>query len=129
MTQTTSGGPEQQFKAFLAQGRFMVQRSRSTGRHVFYPRLAIPGSGETDLEWVPASGRGTVYAITVNRKREGSHNVALIDLAEGVRMMSTLPSVETLPIGAPVHARIETLHGEPAVVFYPDTHSPDGGPA
>nr|NKR04616.1 hypothetical protein [Escherichia coli] len=36
-------GPEAQFKAFLAEGRFMIQRSRSTGRHVFYPRGAVPG--------------------------------------------------------------------------------------
>ena len=42
-------GPEAQYLAFLAQGRFMLQRSASTGRHVFYPRTQVPGSGETDL--------------------------------------------------------------------------------
>lgn len=119
MTETASPGPEQQFKAHLAAGRFMIQRSRTTGRHVFYPRLAIPGSGETDLEWVPASGRGTVYSITVNRKKEGSYNVALIDLAEGVRMMSHVAGVETVAIGTPVFARIEEMNGMPAVVFHP----------
>ena len=62
-------GPEAQFKAYLAEGRFMIQRSRSTGRHVFYPRVAAPGTGETDLEWVPASGDGTIYSITLNRTR------------------------------------------------------------
>lgn len=75
-------GPEAQYLAFLAQGRFMLQRSRSSGRHVFYPRQLVPGSGETDLEWVPASGLGTLYAITVNRSRGGNHNVALVDLDE-----------------------------------------------
>ena len=112
-------GPEQTFKAFLAEGRFMLQRSRSTKMHVFYPRLALPSSGETDLEWVEASGRGTVYSVTVNRQREGSYNVALIDLDEGVRMMSRVMGVETINIGAPVQARIETLNEMNAVVFYP----------
>lgn len=113
-------GPEQQFKAYLAEGRFMIQRSRSTGRHVFYPREVVPGTGETDLDWVEASGRATVYSITVNRKKDGSHNIALIDLEEGVRMMSHIRGVETLPIGAPVTARIEMLNDQLAVVFYPE---------
>jgi uncharacterized OB-fold protein len=110
-------GPEAQFKAYLAEGRFMIQRSRSTGRHVFYPRIAVPGGGETDLEWVAASGDATIYAITVNRAREGSYNIALVDLAEGPRMMSRIEGVETAPMGARVKARIAALDGEPALVF------------
>lgn len=57
--------PEQEFREFLASGRFMIQRSRSTGGYVFYPRVAEPGTGATDLEWVEASGRGTVHSYTV----------------------------------------------------------------
>jgi uncharacterized OB-fold protein len=110
-------GPEAQFKAYLGEGRFMIQRSRSTGRHVFYPRIAVPGSGETDLEWVEASGEATVYSITVNRTREGAYNIALIDLAEGPRLMSRVEGVETAPIGARVKARIAAIAGEPALVF------------
>lgn len=110
-------GPEARFKAFLAEGRFMLQRSRSTGQHVFYPRIAVPGSGETDLDWVAASGDGIVYAITTNRAREGSYNVALVDLAEGPRMMSRIEGVETVAIGTRVRARIAPIDGEPAIVF------------
>jgi len=110
-------GPEAQFKAYLAEGRFMIQRSRSTGRYVFYPRVAVPGSGETDLEWVPASGEGTVYSITVNRTREGSYNIALVDLAEGPRLMSRIEGADTAPIGTRVKARIASIEGEPAIVF------------
>lgn len=106
MTQSAGKGPQAEYEAFLRQGRFMLQRSRSTGEHVFWPRVVTP-SGATDLEWVEASGDGTVHAITVNRKREGAYNVALIDLAEGPRMMSTLPGVETAPVGTRVRARIE----------------------
>ena len=52
--------PEQEYLAHLAQGRFMLQRSASSGGYVFYPRVAEPGTGATDLEWVEASGRGVV---------------------------------------------------------------------
>ena len=110
-------GPEAQFKAYLAQGKFMIQRSRSTGRHVFYPRVAVPGSGETDLEWVPASGDGTIYAITINRTREGGYNIALVDLEEGPRLMTRIEGVDTVAIGTRVKARITPIDGEPAVVF------------
>ncbi|HXT09427.1 MAG TPA: OB-fold domain-containing protein [Roseiarcus sp.] len=110
-------GPQAQFKAYLAEGRFMIQRSRSSGHYVFYPRVAVPGSGETDLEWVAASGEATVYAITVNRTREGAYNIALVDLAEGPRMMSRIEGVETAPIGARLKARIAAIEGEPALVF------------
>ena len=110
-------GPEAQYLAFLAQGRFMLQRSRATGRYVFYPRNLVPGSGETDLEWMPASGLGTLYAITVNRARGGDYNVALVDLDEGVRMMSRIEGHLELPIGARLKARIVEQEGTPVVVF------------
>lgn len=113
-----AAGPQVIYERYLREGRLMIQRARRTGEYVFYPKVMSP-SGETDLEWVEASGGGTIYAITVNRRREGSYNVALVDLDEGPRMMSTVIGVETLPIGARVRARIEA--GEtPRVVFEPE---------
>ncbi len=53
-------GPEARLRAYLAEGKFMIQRSRSTGAYVFYPRAAAPRTGESDLEWVEASGDGVV---------------------------------------------------------------------
>ena len=84
---------------------------------MFYPRVAVPGTGERDLEWVEASGRGTVYAITVNRTRDATYNIALVDLEEGPRMMSRVEGVETVPIGTAVLARIVEADGAPLVVF------------
>ena len=115
-------GPEETFRNHLAEGRFMLQRSASTGTFVFYPRPFVPGTGETDLEWVEASGEGTVHATTVNRRspeKGGSFNVALIDLAEGVRMMSRITgiSAEDVHIGMKVRARIGELNGAPAVLW------------
>ena len=66
--------PEKEYFEHLAQGRFMIQKSRSTGGHVFYPRVAEPGTGATDLEWVAASGRGTVYSTTVIRQKPPTPN-------------------------------------------------------
>ena len=38
--------PEVDYQKFLSEGRLMIQRSRSSGRHVFYPRVAEPVAGE-----------------------------------------------------------------------------------
>ena len=123
MTETNLG-PEAQFRAYLAEGRFMIQRSKSTGAHVFYPRVAAPGTGESDLEWVEASGEGVVYATTVVRNRPekgGDYNVALIDLAEGPRMMSRVVEIEptAVEIGMKVRARVGELDGAPQILFTP----------
>lgn len=117
-------GPEATFRAYLRAGRFMIQRSRDTGKYVFYPRVLAPGTGESDLEWVEASGRGTVYSTTVVRQRPekgGDYNVALIDLDEGPRMMSRVEGIdpEEVTIGMAVQARVAEIDGEPAVVFDP----------
>ena len=113
---TDTAGPQARYEDFLADGRFMIQRAASTGEYVFYPKVSAP-SGAADLDWVEASGKGVVHAITVNRSRSGSYNVALIELEEGVRMMSTLPNVETAEIGTPVRARIEAWERGHRVVF------------
>lgn len=101
----------------------MIQRSRSSGAHIFYPRVAEPRTGARDLEWVEASGAGTVYATTVVRRRppEKDYNVALVDLAEGPRMMSRVEGVEpaAVAIGMKVRARIVEDEGRPVVVFVP----------
>lgn len=113
--------PDQDYAAFVQEGRFMLQRSRRSGAYVFYPRVAEPISGHEDLEWVEASGDGVVYSTTVvrNRPPTADYSVALIDLAEGVRMMSRVVDVDpaAVSIGQKVQARIEDLDGAPAVVF------------
>lgn len=113
--------PDAEFRAFLAQGRFMIQRSKGDGAYVFYPRAVAPGTGARDLEWVQARGRGVVYSTTVVRRKppEPSYNVALIDLAEGPRMMSRVEGLDpaAVAIGMAVQARIVDQDGEPIVVF------------
>jgi uncharacterized protein len=115
--------PDREFAAFLAEGRFMIQRSRSSGRFVFYPRVAEPKTGARDLEWVEASGGGTVYAVTVvrNRPPDADHNVALVDLDEGPRIMSRIDGLpaDQARIGLKVKARIVNEDGAQFIVFVP----------
>ncbi len=116
--------PERDFHAFLGEGRFMIQRSRSSGRHVFYPRLVEPLTGADDLEWVEASGKGVVYSATVVRPRPPAvpYNVVLVDLAEGPRIMSRVDGTAAaeVHIGMAVTARIIEEEDKPLIVFVAD---------
>ena len=119
---STAGGPDMIFQQYLADGRFMIQRGVKTGTHVFFPRAVAPGTGE-ELEWVDATGRGTVFSCTVVRKRPPapSISIALIDLEEGVRMLARIEDVDAdaVKIGMAVQAKIIPHEEQHLVVFTP----------
>jgi uncharacterized OB-fold protein len=116
-------GPSETWRRALAEGRFLIQRSRADGTHVFPPRVAAPGSGLDDLEWVEASGSGTVISVTIIRPRPPAepYNVVIVELDEGVRMMSRVEGLapEAVSIGLRVRARIAAGDSEPILVFDP----------
>ena len=115
--------PDQEFLAFLAQGKFMLQRRRSGGKPFFYPRVAEPGTGSRDLEWVEATGLGTVYATTLVRVRppEANYNVTIVELDDGPRMLSRIDGIEPeqVVVGMRVKSRIEPFEDYHAVVVVP----------
>ena len=124
--------PDQEYLAFLAQGKFMLQRCRSGAQPFFYPRVAEPGTGSTDLEWIEATGLGTVHATTLVRVRppQADYNVAIIELDDGPRMLSRVEGIEAadVAIGLRVRARIVSFEEHHAVVFEPlaDTNTEKG---
>ena len=85
-----------------------------TGAAVFFPRVMAPGSGAA-LEWRVSKGVGTVYATTVvHTKGEAPHNVALIDLDEGFRMMSRVEGIDPMEVKIGMRVRVRMHPGEPA---------------
>ncbi len=116
-------GPEAHWDAALAEGRFLLQRGRASGRAWFPPRIAEPGTGDSDFDWIEASGRGTIYSLTIVSQRPPAepYAVVLVELAEGPRLMSRIEGVDpvTLSIGMPVFARILCENGAPLLVFEP----------
>ena len=115
-------GPEAQFRAALAEGRFLIQQCGACRSHVFYPRVLCPHCGSINLCRSEASGRGIVYSTSIVRQRPeagGDYNIALIDLEEGPRLMSQVVSIAAteVKIGMAVKAKIAEIGGQPAVVF------------
>ncbi len=79
------------------QKRLVIQKCMKCKKHIFYPRSICPHCMSDDMEWVESSGRGKIYSYTVAHRAGGlgfqedvPYVVALIELDEGVRMMSTI---------------------------------------
>lgn len=122
---STPQGPDATYFAHLATGDWRIQKCRGCGAFVFQPRVMCPSCGGESFDWVAPSGRGTVHSTTVIRRRAeqgGDYNVALIDLAEGVRMMSRVDGLAPtdVRIGMAVTARLAEQDGEAIVVFDPE---------
>ncbi len=113
-----------QWQAQLEQGRFVIQRCSDCGRHVFYPREVCPYCWGSSLAWVQPKGSGTVYSTTTVRRKPdagGDYDVSLIDLDEGVRMMSRVEGIAPteVTIGMRVKLRIAGEAGSRLAVFEP----------
>jgi uncharacterized protein len=112
--------PLETYLAHLARGELAFQRTRD-GTAVFFPRLAAPRSGETDLQWHVSAGLGTVHAATtIHPKGEPAYNVSLIDMDEGFRLMSRVEGVDagSVRIGMRVRLRIgRDAEGAPLPLF------------
>jgi len=92
-------------------GELRLQQCRACNRHQFYPRNFCSHCGGRELDWVPASGTGTIASFTVVRRGiskayPAPYIVALIDLQEGPRMMSNIIAAEPeqVAVGARVSA-------------------------
>ena len=115
-------GVEKIYFDFLEAENWKIQYCQSCDHHIFYPRQYCPGCGAAELNWVSPSGLGTVYSISrVHNHKEPTkaHDVLLVDLDEGVRMMScAVPSdAKPLAIGSRVTAKIDQFNGAKRIVF------------
>ena len=114
------------------EGRLIVQRCTVCGHTQLYPRWrCLRCRGQ--VEWVDATGGGTVYSFTVIRQnfsRSFRHLipyvVALIDLDEGPRLMTNLVGVDPddVRIGMRVRVKFEPVSDDASVpLFEPEVAS------
>ena len=66
------------------------QRCGACESAVHPPRPVCPVCGSRDLAMVESRGEGVIYSSSDVHTREGVHNVVLVDLDEGWRLMSTV---------------------------------------
>jgi hypothetical protein len=121
-----AGGP---FWEASRSREFVLPWCTACSRAIWYPREVCPHCHATDVDWRPASGRGEVYAVSVQHRPANPmmadrvpYAVALIDLDEGPRMLSNVVDVDptTVSVGDPVEVTWEPLtDGRHLPVFRP----------
>jgi uncharacterized protein len=69
----------------------------------FYPRFFCPKCMSKDVEWFKASGKGKLYTYMINHRphpafmAEAPYAIAIVELDEGVRMMTNIHGIENTP--------------------------------
>ena len=98
------------------QHELRIQQYTACGHSQFYPRLYCTAGMSERVEWVKASGHGTVLSFTIVYRpvtqafaADVPYVVALITLDEGPQLMSNVVGCapETVHIGMPVEVTFE----------------------
>jgi len=94
-----------------------LQRCNACDQFIFYPRGICPHCLADDLSWQQVKGTGLVHAFTIvyrhpNPAFQGGipYVVALIELDEGVRMLSNLVGVAADPAAVTVGMPVEVVY-------------------
>lgn len=100
--------------------QLLTKKCNACGEVHHYPRPRCPFCGSADTAWIAASGKGTVYSFTIQRRAPRPTAPAIIELAEGPRIMSAVvdADVHALQIGDEVEVTwMPTENGQPIPLF------------
>ena len=127
---------EQPFYDACAAGKLVLQRCQSCGHVLFYPRTHCDACQSDQLVWENASGAGTIASYTVVRRGvsadfEAPYVIALIDLAEGPRMMSQVVDTgpDALAVGLSVRVDFAAWSEDITLPVFRLRPAPNGGGA
>ena len=107
--------------------QLLIQRCANCSTHIFYPRVLCPQCSGQALEWVRASGKGTIYSYTVIRRaalpsfaQDVPYIFAIVELEEGPRMATNIVSCRTeeVRIGLPVKVSFDDMTPEVTLVKF-----------
>jgi uncharacterized OB-fold protein len=119
---------DREFWQGARRGELRIQRCTTCGRHQHYARMLCSHCGADTLDWVTASGKGTVYSYTVIRQNgvppfneRVPFVVASVDLdEEGARVIAAMPTVEpdAAHVGMRVRAEFRTADDDVGFVDF-----------
>ena len=85
--------------------RLLIRKCKACSSLHFMPRHLCPVCWSDDLEWIESNGKGTVHSFTIIRRAATAafasqvpYVVALIDLAEGPRMITNVVGENALSV-------------------------------
>jgi hypothetical protein len=107
------------YVAGCREGKLLLQRCDSCGQWQFYPRRYCRHCHASTLRFHEVSGRGVVHSFTIVRRAPTAafadrvpYAVAVIELAEGPRMMSNV--IDCAPEEVAIGLEVELAFGPAA---------------
>jgi uncharacterized OB-fold protein len=115
----------------LRQHKLVLQRSKNTGKFVYYPRLVSPYGPRDELVWTECSGRGSVYSFTVARRPtapqwadDGPYVIAIVELDEGVHLTANIINCppDSVRIGMQLNAVFVDVTNDTTLLQFEPAH-------
>jgi uncharacterized protein len=113
----------------VAAGELRLPRCRACAKAFFPPSPVCPHCTAREVEWFTASGEATLYSYVISERpsklwhQEGPMSVALVSLAEGPMLVSTVRGCEQTPealqLDMPLRATFAPFDETPVLVFEP----------
>lgn len=109
------------YHAALAEGRLLIKRCAECGKPHYYPRPYCPFCLSDKTGWEQASGAGTVYSWSVERRAQPPYVIAFVTLAEGPTILTNLVDTDpdSVTIGQAVTLVLEEREGAVVPLFRP----------
>lgn len=112
----------------IAAGRVRLTRCADCSQPFFPPAPVCPNCTSRNIEWFDASGRATLYSYVIQQRPlrwwgEGPHSVAIVELAEGPRLVSSVvgcpQTPECLELDMALQATFVDFDGATVLCFEP----------
>lgn len=116
-----------------AEDRLVLPWCRVCDAAIWYPRTICPTCHGSDVEWVAATGGGTIYSFTVSFRGAGPwaekvpYVIAYVELDEGPRVLTNVvdAAVDDIHIGDRVQAVFEPAGDIKVLRFRVSSAAPD----
>jgi uncharacterized OB-fold protein len=96
------------------EGRFLLRHCNACGVDHYYPRPFCPSCWSDDVSWREASGDATLYTFSIVRQNDlppfperVPYVAAVVELAEGPRVMTNIEGVEFDDIEIGMQLRVD----------------------
>jgi len=96
-----------------AENRLVLPKCTSCQTVIWYPRTFCPECHTEGVEWIDASGKGTVYSFAITMRGDGPwrevapYVLAYVELDEGPRLLTNIVDCE--PSEVSVGQRVEVV--------------------
>ncbi len=123
----TPDGENQPFWDGLREDKLLIQRCTDCSGYFFYSRPFCPDCWSDQVEWVEASGKGTLYTYSVVYSNDlppfggrVPYVAAVVDLEEGPRIQTNIIDCEfdALAIGLPVEVAFHPISDDVTIPVF-----------